>query len=192
MKKVLLLTLLVLALTAAYAQKAQITVDSDEQLNTDFSKYKTFYWASQVDNELDEGGIFFLNDLVLKAQIRDAVRSELMGLGYRESNENPDLVVNFRVFDKPARLKGTEGYGTDYWGSQQYRSISDTTTYDVDAGTLLIDLVDRQQGTIVWQGFASGLINENQFIKDETTIHEAVNLIFDQYGQRAKEYSMKK
>lgn len=167
-----------------------ITVESDRALDTDFSKYKTFAWASQVDSELDEG-LYFLNDLVMKSMLRDAVSDELMGLGYEMASDQPDLVVNFRVFDEPVKLKGYEGYGTSYWSDNQYRQISDTTSYDVEAGTLLVSMADRQSGRVVWQGFASGLLDNNAFVKDEAKIHEAVNLIFEDYDQRAKEYTRK-
>lgn len=167
-----------------------ITVASDRNLETDFEKFSTYDFASQVDNELDEG-IFFLNDLVFKGQIRDAVNSELMGLGYSQTDVEPDLIVNFRVFERSTRIKGTDGYGQDYWGSEMYRSISDTTSYEVEPGTLMVTLVDRKTGAMVWHGFASGLIDNNAFIKDEGKIHEAVNLIFEEYGVRAGEYSKK-
>ncbi|MBT1697866.1 DUF4136 domain-containing protein [Fulvivirgaceae bacterium PWU4] len=190
MRKKGLVTGLLVMVSVVVVNAQRITVASDKAADTDFSKFKTFYWTSQVDNQLDEG-YNFLNDLILKAQVRDAVKAELMGLGYKLNPDSPDLLVNFRVFDKPVRLRGTEGYGTSYWGNDQYRSISDTTSYAVEAGTLLISLVDRKEGAIVWQGFASGLIDNNQFIKDEGKIREAVNMIFDEYGLRAKEYSRK-
>lgn len=188
MKNAVVGLLVMVCMAGAYGQT--ITVASDRAPDTDFSKYKTFYWTSQVDNKLDEG-YNFLNDLILKAQVREAVKAELMGLGYKLNPETPDVLVNFRVFDKPVRIRGMEGYGTSYWGTEQYRSISDTTSYEVEAGTLLVSLVDRKAGAIVWQGFASGLIDNNQFIKDEGKIREAVNMIVDEYGIRAKEYSRK-
>src|SRR5688572_16740688 len=83
-----------------------ITVESDQSLDTDFRNYKTFYWSSQADAWLDEGGIYFLNDLGMKAVVRDAVKGELMGLGYQLQSHEPDLIVNFRVFDRPVSLKG--------------------------------------------------------------------------------------
>lgn len=169
------------------AQAQKITVKGDRELNTDFGKYKTFYWASQVDQKLDPGA-YFLNDLILKADVRDAVKHEMEGLGYRSEPMAPDLIINFRVFDKPVRIKGYESYGESYWGDQEVRVPSDTTSYAVKAGTLLISLVDRKKGNIVWQGFASGLINNNEFIKDEGKIKEAVNLIFKEYGMRATDY----
>lgn len=182
MGKVIFIALLLCNMMGARAQK--ITVKGDRELNVNFSKYKTFYWASQVDQKLDPGA-YFLNDLLLKADIRDAVKHEMEGLGYRPEPMEPDLIVNFRVFDKPVRIKGYEGYGTTYWGEQEVRVPSDTTSYALEAGTLLISLVDRQKGNIVWQGFASGMINNDEFIKDEGKIKEAVNLIFKEYGMRA-------
>jgi hypothetical protein len=178
----------VFVIGAANAQT--ITVESDRVLDTDFSGYKTFTLASQVDSDLDEG-LYFLNDLVMKAQIRDAVKNEMMGLGYEMDPTQPDLIINFRVFEEPVTLKGFEGYGTGYWGDEEYRQISDTTSYDVEAGTLLVSMADRESGRVVWQGFASGLIKNDEFIKDEGKIHEAVNLIFEEYNQRAKEYTRK-
>lgn len=175
-------------LTAGMAQS--ITVKSDRNLDQDFSEYKTFYWSSQADAWLDEG-MYFLNDLTMKSMIRDAVKSEMMGLGYEMQSENPDLILNFRVFDEPVTLRGYEGYGTSYWGDERYREADDTTSYNVEAGTLLISMADRESGKVVWQGFASGLIENDVFIKDEGKIREAVNLVFEEFDQRAKEYTRK-
>lgn len=103
----------------------------------------------------------------------------------------PDLIVNFRVFGEPVTIKGYEDYGTSYWGDQRFREISDTTSYNLDAGTLIVSMADRESGRVVWQGFASGLIKDNAFMKDEGKIREAVNLIFEEYDQRAREYTRK-
>jgi len=172
------------------ATAQSITVKSDRSPDTDFSAYKTFYWSSQADAWLDEG-MYFLNDLAMKAVIRDAVKGELMGLGYEMQSLNPDLLVNFRVFDKPVTLKGYQGYGETYWGDTQFRGIDERETYEVEAGTLLVSIADRESGQVVWQGFASGLIENDAFIKDEGKIREAVNLVFEDFNQRAKEYTRK-
>src|SRR5687767_684407 len=174
-----------------FAVNAQsVTVKSDRVLDTDFNKFKSFYWSSQADAWLDEG-VYFMNDLRMKAIVRDAVKGELMGLGYQVQSHEPDLIVNFRVFDKPVTLKGYEGYGTSYWGSETYRGIDDAASYDVEAGTLLVSMADRKSGKVVWQGFASGLIENNSFVKEEGKIREAVNMIFEEFGERAKEYTRK-
>lgn len=164
----------ILFVGSAFAQ--DITVQGYGASDADnLDKYKTYYWASMVDSDLKEGNIYFLNDLVLKADLRDAIRGELRGRGYTEQKQNPDMIVNFRVFDKPVRLKGytDAGYGASYWGPTELRDARDTTSYQVEAGTLLISLVDRKSGQMIWQGFASGLIKGSAFLKDKVKLSEA-------------------
>ena len=187
MKKAVMVWVLSVGMSCAFAQ-SNITVESDIDNEVDFSNYKTFSWASNVDSELDESGVYFLNDLILKAQIREAVKSEMMGLGYRFEPNNPDLIVNFRVFDQATRIKGVE---PDYWGGQTYTQVSDTVSYEVEAGTIMLSLVDRKETKAVFQGFASGLIDNDHFIKDEIRIREAIHLIVDESGLGARDLSKK-
>ena len=187
MKHILMTFVLLFGVASLFGQT--VTVRSDHA-DVDFSGYKTFDWADQVDNQLDSG-FYFLNDLILKAQVREAVRNEMMGLGYELSDNSPDLIVNFRLFDKPARLQSMEDYGDDYWGATSYTNIGENTTYEVDAGTLVVSLIDRKSGKVVWNGFASGLIDNDQFIKDEGRVIEAVTMIFDDYNENAREFTRK-
>jgi len=168
-------------------QAQKIVVKADRELGTDFGSYKTFAWASHVGTE-SKSELYFLHDLTFKAEVRKAVEHELQGLGYRVKTDAPDLLVNFRVFDQTAKIKGYEGYGQGYWGDKEYRQASDTATYTVAPGTLLVSLVDQKQGVMVWQGFASGLIKGDAFLKDEQKIKEAVSLIFTKFGMRATDY----
>jgi hypothetical protein len=190
MKGLFLVICVCLAVADTFAQKAHIRVESDKVLNQDFSKFRTFDFSSMIDSDL-EAGLYFLNDLVFKSQLREAIQEELMGLGYKMDKTNPDLIVNFRVFEEPTSLKGFAGYGPSYWGNTSYRQISDKTTYDVKAGTLLVSLADKKNSQVVWQGFASGLIDDDKFVKDKATIRQAVNLIMDEYGVRVNKYSVK-
>jgi hypothetical protein len=171
-------------LFSSFAHAQNVSVDADRKLNTDFSKYKTYTWASQVDNDLDPG-FYFLNDLVLKKRIRDAVRFAMDGRGYKFTRQSPDLMVNFRVFDKPTTIKGFSGYGTTYFGTGETRGPEDATTFDVKAGSLIVNLIDVKTGQVVWRGLASGLTNTNGFDRDENKVKQAVNLVFNEYNQRA-------
>jgi hypothetical protein len=167
----------------------EVAIDSYREDEVDFRKYRTYFWASQAVSQQDEGS-YFLKDLVLKSDIRDAVYGELEGRGYRMNESDPDLLVNFRVFEKRGTLKGTEGYGPAYWGKNEF--ISNDAGADeikVEAGTLIISLLETDSGKVVWQGFASGLIDKDEFIRNEGKIREAVSLIFEEYGNRVGEYT---
>ncbi|WP_080055831.1 DUF4136 domain-containing protein [Spirosoma aerolatum] len=185
MKALLIATTLLLTASSLWAQ--DVTVEADKKLNIDFSKYKTYGWASQVDSKLDPG-FYFLNDLELKDRIRNAVRFAMDGRGYKYTRQHPDLLVNFRVFEKPVSIKGYTGYGTTYFGANEVRQPDDESTFEVKAGSLIINLVETKTGQVVWRGLASGLTNTNGFDRDQNKIKQAINLIFEKYSSRADAY----
>ncbi|WP_420151405.1 DUF4136 domain-containing protein [Spirosoma sp.] len=176
-----------LALATGLTQAQNVTVNSEAKPNTDFSKYKSYVWASQVDNKLDPG-LYFLNDLVLKKQVRDAVGFAMDGRGYKFTRQNPDLIANFRVFDKPATIKGYTNTGSDYFSAGEVQSLGDEQDIKVQPGTILVNLVDTKTDQVVWTGLASGLTSDNGFNRQQGKIREAVNLIFNQYPYRADKY----
>ena len=177
-----------LALTASLTQAQNISVNSETSPNTDFSKYKTYTWASQVDGKMDPG-LYFLNDLVLKNQIRDAVGYAMNGRGYKIQRQNPDLIVNFRVFDKPTTIKGYTNTGSDYFGPGEVNSLGDEKDIKVQPGTILVNIVDTKNDKVVWTGMASGMATtSNGFNRQKEKIDEATNLIFQKYPYRADKY----
>jgi hypothetical protein len=188
MKTIKMLFAILILASSAHAQT--IRVEGDKRLKADIGEFKTFGFSSQVDNKLDEG-FYFFNDLVFKADVRNAVESELLGLGYRRATSSPDMIVNFRMFDKPVTIKGFEDFGTSYWSGIPVRDPDSPTAYDVEAGTIMVHLVNAKSGEVIWQGFASGLVDGDSFLKDPAKIKEAVSMIFDEFGQRANEYTRK-
>ncbi len=164
-----------------------VTIDAERKPDTDFSKYKTFTWASQVDSKLDPG-FYFLNDLELKERIRMAVSNELEGRGYKMDRQSPDLMVNFRVFDKPTKIETNSDYGDGYYGNGEVNSADGMKVIDVKAGSIILNLVDKKSGQVVWRGLASGLTNANGFDRTQNNVKEAVNLMFNKYDFRADKY----
>lgn len=195
MKKVKRMTLLWLSLIALPLLMSSCakdyTVTSDKDLSAPFDSYKTYAWAKHIRtaNSL----AYVVNDAILKKRIQDAVAHELNARRINQSSSSPDLLVNYRVFDKPVEMTGYEGYFHDaeYWGTDEVRNNAlglirrntddEGTKYYFDKGTLLVQLVDAEKGVVVWQGYASGLMDGDVFDKDEEHIAQAVNLIFDRF-----------
>lgn len=178
----------VLVFTSNVLSAQEISVLSREAADGDLSRMKTFAWASQVNSALDAGN-YFLNDIVLKADFRDAVNVELDERGYRYDPESADIIINFRVFDEPVVLNTYESYGAAFWGDVEFKKPIDSVDTEFHAGTLIISMVDRVEGKLLWQGFASGLIENNKFVKEEEKVREAVKLIFERYNYRASGYT---
>lgn len=190
--------LLALLTTSAFAQDYKVT--SDKDLSAPFDSYKTFAWANQVRSA--ENLAYVINDAILNTRIKNAVAHELAARNYSMNEQDPDLLVNYRVFDEPVEMTGYEGYfhDTDFWGTEEVKNAAPTmlprsnlvvnndtpaldkgTDYYFDKGTLMVQLVDADKGVVVWQGYASGLTDGMVFDKDEEHIAQAVNLIFDRY-----------
>lgn len=158
-------------------------VDGAGNADANMENFNTYAFASQVDNKLD-AGFFFLNDLVLKDQIRNAVKHEMASRGYTHTTSSPDLVVNFRVFDKATEIQNLQGLGDAYWGAGEADRFTQETV-SLKEGSVIVHIVNRKTGELVWQGYASGLMDGNVFNKDKDKISEAVSMIFDTYNHRA-------
>ncbi len=193
----LLLTALAVASTGC-ANQSGVTVGSEQRganqaisnpsyISTstnqpDFSKYKTYSWASQITDP--KNGLYFLNDLVFKAQIRDAVEHEMAAKGYTYQPDNGDLVVNFRTFDQPTEITTNENLGTGYWSANEPYSYNNKNKVKLDRGSILVQMADRQKGEQIWEGYASGLTNGDAFDKTKDKVYVAVGQIFQGYNHR--------
>ena len=109
--------------------------------------------------------------------------------GYRLQPGNPDLIINFRVFEKRTKLRAYQEYGSTFWGPHEYKPTLTGKSGVIEAGTLILCMVDRVRNVLVWEGSASGLIDKDAFLRDEGKIREAVSLMFEDYNGRVAEYT---
>ena len=185
-------------LSTAYAQSGNVTVASDKSLTADFDQFKTFDFARQITD--DQIQIFFLDDALLKGKVKEAVKYELEARGYEQASDNPDLLVNFQVLDSATEFTGYTGVYQDenYWGPNEMRkeaiglapdaevrTADNVQNYQLDKGTLMVHLVDAESGELIWQGYASGIMDGEIIDGKDDRVKEAVSLIFQTYQWRA-------
>jgi hypothetical protein len=175
-------------LIAACASKPTIETDYDHTV--DFSQYKTYAFFNPMGIENPNyssiyGSIF-----------RDAISREMESRGYRQS-DNPDLLINVsgRLQDKtkvtttsdPYMAGGYYGYrrgAYGAWGGYGYGTTTHVSNYT--EGTVNVDIVDRAQKRMVWEGVAVGRVNEKR-TSDETraNIYAGIKEMFAGYPFRA-------
>jgi len=151
-------------LLASCASKPKIESDYDQTV--DFSQFSTYGFFNPMGIENPNyssiyGSIF-----------RDAISKEMESRGYKQS-DNPDLMINVsgRLQEKtkvtttsdPYMAGGYYGYrhgnyGT--WGGYGYGTQTHVSNYT--EGTVNVDMVDRVQKRMVWEGIAVGRINEKK------------------------------
>ncbi|MGK7391473.1 MAG: DUF4136 domain-containing protein [Candidatus Cyclobacteriaceae bacterium M2_1C_046] len=182
MKNYLILSLILL-FTGCTQQ--EYLVRSDHAPDVDFEKYNSYAFATNISSNNAE---LFLDDLSLKNKIREEVRGEMEAKGYTFDLTDPDLLVNFRVFEKPVDMQGYQQQNFEYWGTEDVIDVENKKTYNLDAGTLVVDIVENETKRVVWTGYASGILKEDDsFDKSDNAVAAAVEKIFNNYNYRAEE-----
>lgn len=181
MKKILVIFLI--SVCWSCGTQSEYLVQSDQALETDFSQYESYNFAAQA---LGTDAMFTLNDLALKNEIREAIAYEMQAKGYDRETTDADLLVNFRIFEGPAEYTGYVE-GDRYWSDMEVREYDEVRTYQLEAGTLMVNFVDKGSGEIVWTGYASGIIEGDKFDRSEKSIAAAIKSILDEYDFRANE-----
>lgn len=177
------LSILLLIIAASGCSSIKTSYDYDKQ--ADFTKYKTY----KVADEVYKSGIPQLDvDRIIRA-----VDTELAKRGFTKSDD-PDAIVDFHVKLQQQQTATATSYG-GYGGYGPWRyGFSpgfSTTNIDVNTyieGTLFINVVDKAQQKIVWQGRGTKTLDEHASPeKREANINKAVAYIFTKYPVPAAE-----
>lgn len=187
MKKILFLfSLLLTAATVIHAQN----VGTDHELNTSIQSYQTYAWStdmSQIPSDavfIGPNGVLVFNNESTRSKIKSAVEYELSAKGYKPVSNNPDFIVSFLVLEQPAEIVTYNGYRLLHNGLDTVRTEENVAQTEVQAGTVMINFVDRQTGKMVWRGYASGILKPDM-INDESKVRQAISSVFEDYRFRA-------
>jgi hypothetical protein len=184
-KQLLTLTALLLFSNLLFGQ--QTIIASDERPQVDMDKYETYGWSTTVTDETE--AVYSLNDIILKDKIKRTIEDELTGLGYTKSMK-PDLILNFVVLEGDTEFTGfgnltKDDYFYSYWNLfEPEEKLEGVKKYNLKEGSLLVHMLDMKTGTLIWQGYASGIMDDDVFDFDPNRIEETVELIFEHFDYR--------
>lgn len=186
MRKLFLLPVIVLALSACSTLKVSYDVDG----SVDFEQYKTFEyygWAEESDrilNRLD------------RERIEKSFSAEFNKRGMKYVKEDGDLiVVLFIVVEQKTDVSanttsygggyyggygGYYGYGPGWGGMGMGNSTTTYSEYDYEVGTLVIDVFDKKGEKLIWEGIGTKTIDDNPQSRDKN-VEIAVAAIMKNY-----------
>ena len=189
MKKIFLI---LTACLMAFAIKAQnVVVGADNSFKNSLNDYSTYAWSKNIDQipsdqvYISPTGVYVFNNESVRSKIKDAIEYELSAKGYKKDENNPDLLVLFTVTERPGKLTTYNGYQKIDNGFDSVRTPQDVTTTNIDAGTLIITIIDAKSGAVAWQGYASGILKP-EMLNDESQVRQAVDDIFSKFNFKAK------
>ena len=179
--KAAIVAVLSMGLLAGCASSAHI--EKDETVN--FNKYKTFTWLHGEKGKLENQ-----SDLT-ESKIRAAVTKEFEKIGWRESKNRPDVILDYDVLvERSSRQQNEPVYSQPYSRliynpyTRRYATIyypSQFLGYDsyervIREGTITVTMLDAKTDKTVWQGWTTAEINNRNLTNKD--IQKAVANIF--------------
>ncbi|WP_195908454.1 DUF4136 domain-containing protein [Novosphingobium sp. Gsoil 351] len=126
----------------------------------------SFAWAPTSSALVDPANSAVANQITAR-RLQTAIETNLAAHGFRKaaSPAISDLAVSFHVVLKQqqgARLTDTAATFCGWRGCvRRWGAAPVVTTYDYTHGTLVIDLVDRQTGDLVWRAASEDRVTQS-------------------------------
>ena len=175
-----------LALGSCAAPKINTRSQTDPSVN--LASYHTYNFVAEPGT--NRGGY----STPITTYFKTAISRELNARGYKLTEENPELLINFNTNAREQvdiRSTPSMSYGYGYYG---YRGGlyaagpiggSDVETVRYKQGTANIDVVDAAKKQLVWEGVAEGKITDTMMKNPQATIDTVITDMFLNYPVKA-------
>lgn len=151
----------------------------------DFSRYKTFCWINGCDFAIS--GPQYLNDSLLRENIKKSIISELNKKGLTLDSNNPDLLVSFNVTLENQQTIIYPRKDAD----EPFRPLdNEERIVHYLEGTMVIGIADNKESRVVWESFASRYMETNPDLS-EKNISKGIHLILKKFPAK-KQSDLKK
>lgn len=161
-------------------------IGASHKLNASIGDYDSYTWTKTIDQIptdkifLGKDGVMVFNNSSTRSMIKDAIMYELDAHGYDHRYYNYDMIVQFMVTEQPGELTTYNGYQVINSGFDTVRTEDNVEKIKIDAGTLLINIIDAKTSQMLWQGYASGILKP-EMANSESSVRQAVSSIFDKF-----------
>lgn len=181
-----MLTVAVTVLAAGCASNRAPNSRVDYDKSADFSVYRTYGFPEETGT--DRGGYSTL----VTGYFKDSLSTAMEARGYKYSEENPDLLVNFfmntrertEVHSQPNSSLGYGYYGYRYGLYNAWPMYDDDRTVTYKVGTINVDIVDAEKKQLIWEGISEGRIAEEAMANPKVIVNAVVTELMRQYPGR--------
>lgn len=151
-----------------------VKVRSDQAVN--FDQFKTFY-CLECQDEFSAIAPEYDNTET-RALIREAIITELERKGLTYTEEDPDILVDFKiVIEERVAILAEPESAYNYWETYEAQTVR------FKQGTLLINLINASNNQAIWQGLSSRVIEDTPSEQLENRIKNTVTRMFKKYNQ---------
>ncbi len=150
----------------------ELPVEYDYSYRGNFKRYRSFDIMKPIG----------VSDTTMyNGVIERSILSRMKFLGYRQTDNRPNLLISYKMFGDSLRFNGYIQPDIEEWVKTQNVDLDyDAQRYNLKTGTLLIQFYDRKQNRSVWQGYATTMYGDIDFGNDRH-LRNAVISILDKY-----------
>ena len=180
--------LFTLIFTAGIANAQDTNVIMKERPGADLDTYESYAFGNNFIN-IEDNEWYSFGTLNSK-MVQNAIVHEFDTYGYDLKSENPDVLVNYMIFDSEYNDK--YGYYKDPYTVDQEVG-QDNILAQLEDGSLVVSMVDPDDGKSVWIGYAPDAIDPDDNLRQQQIdVRNAVADIletymatanFDEYGK---------
>ena len=171
------LSLSVAVISAFWFTSCSVSTHVETAAGVNFNNYKTFGW---VTSNGEKTGDRADNDVV-DNNIKNDISKQLENKGWKETNQNPDVELDYNVIVQKKISHVTEpvyNYPyTHYYYGWRHRmgyiyypyDLMGYHTYNVPfrQGTLTVNMLDAKTNKLIWQGSAKADVNSKNVTTQE-------------------------
>ncbi|MCY2959302.1 MAG: DUF4136 domain-containing protein [Planctomycetota bacterium] len=147
---------------------SSLATNFDYDTTYDFVGLRKYSWVDKQDNSIST------------KRVRDAVDAELHQRGYEQVTANPDFQVAAYVSSKDRLSVVDWGYSpspTGYWSHGH-----DIEVRQYVEGTLVLDIIDPRQNSLVWRASASKAVDRTWTPEErDAEVREAVGVLLAEF-----------
>jgi hypothetical protein len=166
MKTRLSLCVMLVCIASAIAVGQQVSVNYNHSQS--FTQFHTYAWGSNNANQIQ-------NSILAQVAMQD-IDAALQGKGLQKvaENQNPDLLVTAN-----GGMKEQTSYSA--MGMRGFGGGMGTITPEQNViGTMIVDLYDAKNQSLVWRGLAQDTLNNNGN-KNQQIVQKAITKMFKQW-----------
>ncbi len=181
--KIVIPLIFFLAFVTGCSVTSSVVTDHDQEAN--FREYQSYYWSDDflLKNGQHEEPLFY--NTLIKKRLKTAIEAEMRARGYELDPENPDLLIDSRVMVNQSSTSQSPYPMSPFYSPYYYGYFGSQTTTMEKEGGIVVNLVDREERQLVWQGYVANVF-QTQTKDKQKEIREAIAKIFAAYEHRAR------
>lgn len=175
--------LIYLVLAAALLAGCSPRVYTEQDQDAKLAGYHRFAWLTPPPAPVRDP---ILDSQILEARVHHAVSEDLKARGYDEvaPDASPDFLVTYHTSAKQTVESTGPSFSFGFIDAfpHGYGAVGFPVGPSVqsrDEGTLMLDVLDAQSKRLVWRGWTTQLLNQDNY--SAQSVQDAVKDIFDKF-----------